>query len=519
MDSGHRPRRPPPPPPPAPPSDDAPPPRWKKRRGERPSLLPPPGSIFVWARRDRHDGSRLHPAFLLPGTGSCARVRRASTGAVARIPKSSDVSPPDDDDDGAPSSRLRIRRSIGGGGRGDPRSHIARVCNSRLRTGSRTPEEGKGHIGIENHQMRTAIGESPKSHGEVQSTRRTSKRKVHQLPASSCLRGEHNQRNKSSLQLHLERVIESDGIGRILQLVRAATDREVDELNASAWTPLVGAIFLLGKDTTAKGNTAESEERLLQLVGACHRRGISLNSSAWFGARVHRALTVAAYYGFYSAVRFLVESGALPDLRDGEGQNAFISAFQKPVGRNNRLRWCDERTAGELVELGVVTSDFGLWKRSPRGTMCYVNDCTQTRSAMYSALANKNVDAIRFLRNAGGVITDRDYLSLRRRGRAKVRSCLLPMVAEVLSGCHGTGVTAEVAVSKDGIRTKSQLLQGVKSWNPQIDWSFPPTWKVGVALCQDCGLPPAIFRSHVVPYLDRDWFYAETLLVFDAGDG
>ena len=126
MDSGHRPRRPPPPPPPpAPPSDDAPPPRWKKRRGERPSLLPPPGSIFVWARRDRHDGSRLHPAFLLPGTGSRARVRWASTGAVASIPKSSDVSPPDDDDDGAPSSRLWIRRSIGGGGRGDPRSHIA----------------------------------------------------------------------------------------------------------------------------------------------------------------------------------------------------------------------------------------------------------------------------------------------------------------------------------------------------------------------------------------------------------
>jgi hypothetical protein len=33
-----------------------------------------------------------------------------------------------------------------------------------------------------------------------------------------------------------------------------------------------------------------------------------------------------------------------------------------------------------------------------------------------------------------------------------------------------------------------------------------------IALCQDCGLPPAIFRSHVVPYLDRDWCYAETLL-------
>ena len=169
------------------------------------------------------------------------------------------------------------------------------------------------------------------SDGEVQPTRRTSKRRVHQLPAFSCLRGEHNQRNKSSLQFHLERVLESGGIGRILQLVRTAIDREVDEVNASAWTPLVGAIFLLGKDTTAKGNTAESEERLLQLVGACHRRGISLNSSAWFGGRLHRALTVAAYYGYYSVVRLLVELGALPDLRDG-GQSFASSMADGPNG-------------------------------------------------------------------------------------------------------------------------------------------------------------------------------------------
>jgi hypothetical protein len=391
-------------------------------------------------------------------------------------------------------------------------NYNAQGCSSRRRTGSFPSEEGGGLIGIEN-QMRAAVGKAPKSEGKVQSTRRTSKRGLHQLHASSCLRGEFYLHNKSSLQFHLEQVLWTGRIGRILQLVQTATDREVDEVNASAWTPLVGVIFRLGKDTTAKGNTTESEERLLELVGACHRRGISLNSGAWFGGQLHRALTVAAYYGYYSVVRLLIELGALPDLRDGEGQNAFISVFQNPLsGRNNRLRWCDERTAGLLLELGVVTSDLGLWKRSPRGTMCYVNDCSQTCSAMSSALKNKNVDAVRFLRNAGGVITDRDYLSLRRRGRAKVRSCLLPMVAEVHFCFQATGITAEVAVSKDGITTKAQLLQSVQSWNRQIDWSFPPTWKVGVALCQDCGLPRAIFRSHVVPYLDQDWFYAETLL-------
>ena len=149
---------------------------------------------------------------------------------------------------------------------------------------------------------------------QVQSTRRrTSKRKSCRLSA------------KSSLQYYLERVLESPGgIAKVLHLVQAATDRDVDEVNASRWTPLVGAIFLLGKNTTAKGNSAESEERLLQLVLACHRRGISLNSGAWFGGDYHRPLTVAAYYGYSSAVRLLVELGALLDLRNGKGQNVFI---------------------------------------------------------------------------------------------------------------------------------------------------------------------------------------------------
>jgi hypothetical protein len=65
-------------------------------------------------------------------------------------------------------------------------------------------------------------------------------------------------------------------------------------------------------------------------------------------------------------------------------------------------------------------------------------------------------------------------------------------------------------ITADNNNNNQQTLdvQEVKSWNCQIDWSFPPTWKVGVAICQNnCGLPSTIFWSHVVPYLDRDWFY------------
>ena len=54
----------------------------------------------------------------------------------------------------------------------------------------------------------------------------------------------------------------------------------------------------------------------------------------------------------------------------------------------------------------------------------------------------------------------------------------------------------------------SQVLQSIQSWNEEIDWSFPPTWKVAVILCRNCGLPEDIFRN-VVPFLSRDWFYTK----------
>jgi hypothetical protein len=72
------------------------------------------------------------------------------------------------------------------------------------------------------------------------------------------------------------------------------------------------------------------------------------------------------------------------------------------------------------------------------------------------------------------------------------------MVSKVITADNNNNQQASVSLD----------IQEVKSWNCQIDWSFPPTWKVGVAICQNnCGLPSTIFWSHVVPYLDRDWFY------------
>ena len=55
----------------------------------------------------------------------------------------------------------------------------------------------------------------------------------------------------------------------------------------------------------------------------------------------------------------------------------------------------------------------------------------------------------------------------------------------------------------------AKALQRIKSWNESIDWSFPPTWKVAVKLCQNCGLPQDIFRENVLPFLSRGWFFTQ----------
>jgi hypothetical protein len=109
------------------------------------------------------------------------------------------------------------------------------------------------------------------------------------------------------------------------------------------------------------------------------------------------------------------------------------------------MRECDERTARVLLDLGVATSNFDLWNRAPRGTLSYVNDSSQSLSAMSYAQRNKNIDAVEFLCNAGGVITDCDYLKLRCRGQVRVRSILLSMVMEVLSSSETTMTMSEDA--------------------------------------------------------------------------
>jgi hypothetical protein len=311
-------------------------------------------------------------------------------------------------------------------------------------------------------------------------------------------------REQSQLQLQCELAIQAPGgVSKVLQLLEGASNDDIHLLNEARYTPLVGCIFRLGKNTTLKGNSSQSQLQLDELIETCYRRKLSLNTGAMFGACFHRPLIVAAYYGYYSAVRLLLQKGALPDLCDGEGKNVLYAAFQNPTGRNT-LRECDKKVAEILWEMGAVTSDLGEWRKMnvghSLGSMCYSNSVSVGssfhRSVMYQSLNNKCLQTMKFMVEKGSVITDEDFLRL---AKCKLFKRFLSMVACLESS------TSPHAPRK----VTAQVLQRIKSWKKEIDWSFPPTWKVAVILCQNCGLPDDIFHNNIVPFLSRDWFYTK----------
>jgi len=106
----------------------------------------------------------------------------------------------------------------------------------------------------------------------------------------------------STLQIQLEAAIESGGISKLISILQSTStttiNNDIDILNTHQWTPLVTAIFKLGRNTTKNGNTIQSQEQLLQLIHICHEKGININS----GARgVIRNFKVRTYGSTYKA--------------------------------------------------------------------------------------------------------------------------------------------------------------------------------------------------------------------------
>jgi len=248
-------------------------------------------------------------------------------------------------------------------------------------------------------------------------------------------------------------------------LLQNATPEEVSSLSDN-YSPIIQGILIVGSKTTRMGNKKDLEDELLRMIEVCQERNISVNSPGSSGGILQRPLVLAAYYGLHRSVELLLAAGAKPDLMSGDGMTALHTALQNPKARY-KLRDCDQLTAELLLNSNRVTSDLRVWRDSAPGSTIYINGDCSSGSALLGSIVNKNVGAFSLLRRYGAVLTDRDYLIIRKR--------------------HVT-------------------LPG-RYYQTALAWSFPPTWKVTVALCGSCGLPESIFREHVIPFLSRDWFY------------
>lgn len=293
----------------------------------------------------------------------------------------------------------------------------------------------------------------------------------------------------SSLVLDFEHAISMPGgVRRTIDLLRSATDADLRCL-PSDYSPLVAPIVLAGSTYTRRRGTrvpATLMPALLCLADLCRSRGVSVDGGSLLGDHLLRPLVAAAYYGLVPLVERLLDLGARPDLADGDGRTALHAALQNPSGQLRSLRGCDAEVARALFLRGAATPDLGRWRAAPAGTVLYANGDALGGSAMLTAVREGNVDSVSLLRELGAVVTDRDFLLLRAGGQ--VRSRLLPTVARV-----------------EGIAERSG--EKVESWSIDVDWSFPPTWKVAVSMSLFCGLPRDVFRHRILPYCPRDWFY------------
>ena len=270
-------------------------------------------------------------------------------------------------------------------------------------------------------------------------------------------------------------------------MIRCASKAEVEGL--SGWSPLVRAIFLRhGGNGGTKSHRSTLDNRLADVIDACHQKGISLDAgdrSTATGGILERPLVLAAYFGYYKAVQKLLELGASPDCMNGEGKTALHTSLDNPVSLK-RLRDDDRATFEVLVAASCITKNLGQYRSSGPGSKIYIGGAEMSfGTPLVRSIRFHNNDSFRLLIDVGAFLTDGDALLLTRRK-------LLRRLSKMIDNYY---------------KSIGQGIENVDTWSEALDWSFPPMWKNVVRLCGFCGLPEGVFKSHLVPFLPRNWFY------------
>ena len=273
--------------------------------------------------------------------------------------------------------------------------------------------------------------------------------------------------------------------------IRRASKKDIDDLRG--WSPLVYAILLRkgGNGGTTSGR-AIFDNLLSDVIVACHQKGISLNAgdrSTATGRILERPLVLAAHFGFHKAVQKLLQLGASPDCMNGDGKTALHACLDNPVSLT-RLRDDDRATFGVLVASSCITKSLSDYRSSVPGKIYIAGDEGSFGTPLLRSIRFHNNDAFRLLLDFGAFFSDRDVLLLTRKK-------LLRRLRKMITSYH------------DSV---GQSVNNLDKWSEAMDWSFPPIWKITVRLIRSCGLPEGVFKSHLVPFLPRHWFYNDAQL-------
>ena len=251
----------------------------------------------------------------------------------------------------------------------------------------------------------------------------------------------------------------------------------------------------------------EHESKLWELINACRRKGVNINGGDCIDGHFERPLVLAASLGKHKWFFNLLSHGANPNDTDGRGRNALQAAFDKrditkrwfprhmiDEHRRSRIAWrrrfesspCDISIG--LYQRHLVTNSLALSRQ--HSDLVYINGNSVHGSPLLLALLNRRDNDIRCIVDyCGAVLTDKDYLVLHKLGR-------LPLLERAV-------LTLLPPENRHG---------NMFCYSECNSWSFPPTYRVAIALTDMVGLPEDVFHNHLQPFLGRDWFFTEEQL-------
>ena len=308
------------------------------------------------------------------------------------------------------------------------------------------------------------------------------------------------------------------GVAHTRMLIQEATSSEIKTLSEdySPLSPIIKYVY----DRAAPPNDLISGVH--NLIKLCSAKGIKANGGDYIDGRFERPLILAAGYGEYELVVELLQAGAEPWETDWRNRTAWSSLFDSrtPTAHSFHPKPTSRRLdiATVFLQRGSITPDLATSRIDK--TKVYVNAKSQFGTPLLTAILTQKLKTVKFLvQKAGAVLTDRDYLIMKKIGvihrleRAVFK--LLPPNKDQQERNSKKRRTSNRRLRTPPPPHEIEEDMRVECWSRHNSWSFPPSYAVAIHLSRYCGLPEELFKQSVQPFLGREWFFTEEQLSYN----